>query len=172
MQKSERVAHAPGGPDAEGRQKPDIPAVREATRMLREFLEVSEAFERSLSSELSVNATDLEAMEHLIMAGPLGPSEIARRLGISTASTTAVIDRLVALGHVERRPNPHDRRGVLVIPSTASRERAMNRLMPMIFGLDAQLDRFTEDEQRAITSYLRQVVDTYREHAERMPSGG
>lgn len=141
------------------------PRVRDATRLLREFLEVSESFERSLGVELQVNKTDLEAMEHLLMSGPLGPSELARRLGISTASTTTAIDRLVALGHVTREPNPNDRRGVLVVPQEASRARAMARLLPMIIGVDAELDNFDSDEQEAITRYLRRVVDLYREHA-------
>ena len=145
--------------------RPDEPVVRPATRLLREFLEVSELFERSLGAELEVNPTDLEAMEHLLMSGPLGPSELARRLGISTASTTTAIDRLVALGHVTREPNPKDRRGVLVVPQEASRDRAMRRLMPMILGLDAELDSFSAEEQEAITLYLRRVVDLYREHA-------
>ena len=145
---------------------PREPQVREPTRLLREFLDVSDLFERALGAELEVNATDLEAMEHLLMSGPLGPSELARRLRISTASTTIAIDRLVALGHVTREPNPNDRRGVLVVPQEGSRQRAMRRLMPMIMGVDAQLDAFTESEQEAITRYLRQVVALYRRHSE------
>ncbi|MEV8368912.1 MarR family transcriptional regulator [Microbacterium sp. NPDC064584] len=140
------------------------PRVRDATRLLREFLDVSDAFERSLGVELEVNQTDLEAMEHLLMSGPLGPSELARRLGISTASATTAIDRLVAVGHVTREPNPRDRRGVLVVPNEASRARAMARLMPMIIGVDAQLDHFSAGEQETITRYLRRVVDLYQEH--------
>lgn len=122
-------------------------------------------FEKTLGTELNVNPTDLAAMEHLLMSGPLGPSELARRLGISTASTTTAIDRLVAVGHVTREPNPNDRRGVLVVPQAASRARAMARLMPMIMGLDAELDHFTPDEQESITRYLRRVVTLYRQHA-------
>lgn len=156
-----RDVHEPGVHEPQVRELP----VHEATRLLREFLDVSELFERALAAELEVNATDLEAMEHLLMSGPLGPSELARRLGISTASTTTAIDRLVALGHVTREPNPRDRRGVLVVPQEASRERAMRRLLPMIMGVNAQLDDFTEQEQAAITLYLRRVVDLYRRHA-------
>jgi DNA-binding MarR family transcriptional regulator len=139
-------------------------ALRRATLLLREFLEVSEAFEKRLGDELGVNATDLEAMEHLIMNGPLTPTELSRRLGISTASVTTAIDRLVALEHARRDPNPADRRGVLVVPSPASAQRAMSRLMPMISGLDAELDGFSDEEQRAITAYLERVVDRYRSH--------
>jgi DNA-binding MarR family transcriptional regulator len=148
----------------------DPDGVHEATRLLREFLDVSAEFERTLGSELAVNSTDLEAMEHLLMSGPLSPGELSRRLRISTASTTTAIDRLVALGHVSREADPGDRRRLLVVPSAASRARAMARLMPMIIGVNAQLDDFDDTERDAITRYLRRVVDHYREHAaERAP---
>ncbi|MGZ0711922.1 MarR family winged helix-turn-helix transcriptional regulator (plasmid) [Coraliomargarita sp. W4R53] len=145
-------------------------SVRAATALLREFLQVNELFEKSLADELGVNSTDLQAMEHLLMSGPLRPRELARRLDISTASTTTAVDRLTALGHVTRAPDPNDKRGVLVVPSGASRERAMARLMPMIMGVDKLLDDFSDDEQRAITEYLRSVVDLYRRHAGAEPN--
>lgn len=140
-------------------------AVHEATQLLREFLDVTAQFERALGTELSVNPTDLQAMEHLLMSGPLSPGELARRLRISTASTTAAIDRLVAVGHVTREPDPGDRRRLLIVPQPASRERAMARLVPMIMGVNAQLDAFDDSERDAITRYLRGVVEHYREHA-------
>ena len=148
------------GVDTEG------PRVRAATMLLRQLLEVSDLFEGRLRAHLTVNATDLEAMEHLLSSGPLGPSELARRLGISTASTTTVVDRLVGLGHVTREPHPTDRRGVLVIPTDSSRDRAMSVLAPMIQDVDAVLDRFTPDEQRTITEYLNGVVEVYRSHVD------
>ena len=144
--------------------QPAPPALSRATLLLREFVEVSDEFEKTLGSELGVNPTDLEAMEQLILSGPLTPTELARRIGISTASMTASIDRLEALEHARREPNPADRRGVLIVPSPRSRERAMGRLMPMIHGLDRELDGFTDDERRAITAYLERVVARYRAH--------
>ncbi|GAB2844720.1 MarR family winged helix-turn-helix transcriptional regulator [Microbacterium insulae] len=140
------------------------PPVRRATALLREILEVSEDFERHLGRELTVNPTDLQAMEHLLMSGPLGPSELSRRLGISTASTTKVVDRLVDLGHVTRQAHPTDRRGILVVPTESSRRRALSTLMPMIMGIDAELDAFSADEQSIITEYLERVVAVYRSH--------
>lgn len=146
---------------------PNEPApARPATGLLREFLDVTRDFEASLRAELRVNQTDLEAMEHLIMHGPLSASELARRLGRSTAATTTAIDRLTALGHAHRERNSRDRRGIIVVPSPASRERAMGRLMPMIMAVDRALDSFDESEQRAITRYLELVVAAYRAHAD------
>lgn len=142
------------------------PPVRRATMLLRDLLDVTDAFEKSLGAALHVNPTDLDAMQHLLMSGPLSPTELARRVGLSTAATTTSIDRLVALGHVHREPNPQDRRGVIVVPSSASRVAAMSRLMPMIASIDDALDEFDDAEQAVITRYLDRVVGEYRRHAE------
>lgn len=142
------------------------PPVRPATGLLRDLITVSDLFERRLRTHLTVNPTDLEAMEHLIASGPLGPSELARRLGITTASTTALVDRLVGLGHVTREPHPSDRRGVLVVPTETSRKSALSVLMPMIVDVDAVLDDFSAQEQAIITAYLSRVVEVYRSHVE------
>lgn len=143
----------------------DRAALREPTTLLREVLDVTELFEERMRRELTVNPTDLEAMEHLLMSGPLGPSELAKRLGISTASTTTAVDRLVALGHVTREPHPTDRRGVLVVPTESSRTRALGMLVPMIYDVDRELDDFSAEEQQVIARYLTRVIDAYRRHA-------
>lgn len=134
--------------------------------LIREFLEVSADFEAQLGAQLEVNPTDLQAMEHLIMTGPLSPTELARRVGISTAAMTTVIDRLVAVGHATRRPHPTDRRGIVVVPEPQSVERAMRAIMPMVMSIDQVLDDFDEDEQATITEYLERVLASYRAHLE------
>lgn len=142
------------------------PPARPATRSLRDVLDVTDEFSRAMAGSLSVNATDLDAMQHLIMAGPLSPSALAKRLGLSTAATTTSIDRLEALGHAHRSANPTDRRGVIVAATDESRARAMSMLMPMIGAVDRVLDEFSADEQEAISAYLRRVVEVYRTHAD------
>jgi len=142
--------------------------VHPATALLREILDLTGDFERHLGRELTVNPTDLEAMEELIRDGALSPTELARRLGVSTAAVTTVIDRLTAVGHVSRERNPNDRRGVLVVPSPASVQRAMATLMPMILGMDRVLGEFDEGERSTITAYLARVAGVYREQ---LPEG-
>ncbi|MGY6498846.1 MAG: MarR family transcriptional regulator [Microcella sp.] len=151
-------------PDAQGRASARPPA-RPATQSLRDLLDVSDDFAAALAHELEVNRTDLDAMQHLIMAGPLSPSALAKRVGLSTAAMTTAIDRLEAVGHVHRTANPDDRRSVLVEARPESRARAMGMLMPMIGAVDAVLDDFDADDQEAITRYLARVVETYRAHS-------
>lgn len=136
--------------------------VGRATQLLREILDVSEEFENHVGHELAVNPTDLQAMQHLIMSGPLGPTVLAKRLGISTAAVTSVVDRLVSVGHATRTQHPTDRRGIVVVPNPASVDRAMGTLMPMIMGIDRVLTEFDDDERETITAYLERVLEVYR----------
>jgi DNA-binding MarR family transcriptional regulator len=147
---------------------PDLPAgqprPRAASMALREVAEASKDFENHVRHRLDVNATDLAAMEHLMLSGPLGPAELGRRLGLSRPAMTAVVDRLTALGHVTRSEHPTDRRAVVVTPAPASVDQAMRILLPMIAEVDAALDGFTDDQQAAIAEYLNRVVAAYRRH--------
>ena len=142
--------------------KPRV-TVREASTLLREILNLTSDFEVTVSNALSVNRRDLDAMQHLIQNGPLSPTEIAHRLGVTTAAATVIVDRLTAVGHVTRQPHPTDRRGVLVVPNPDSVRQAMGRIMPLIMGVDRTLDDFSASEQAAITEYLRRVVELYKE---------
>lgn len=141
----------------------DSPPSRRPTQLLRDILDTSDEFEQHLGRTLSVNATDLEAMEHLITHGPLPPTELSRRLNISTAAVTAVIDRLIGVGHVTREQHPTDRRSVVVVPNPSSTEKAMATLMPMIMGIDRVLDEFDDTEKVTIERYLDRVVTVYRD---------
>jgi DNA-binding MarR family transcriptional regulator len=133
-----------------------------ATSLLRDFLAVSTEFQTHFAAQLGVNPTDLSAMSHLIESGSLGPTELARRLKLTTAAITTSIDRLTALGHVTRIPNPNDGRGVVVVANPDSIAAAMRTLMPMVQGIDEVLSDFTEAEKDTIADYLQKVVATYR----------
>lgn len=71
------------------------------------------------------------------------PSELSRHLGISSASTTALIDRLERQGSVRRVSHPTDRRSLLIAPTTEA-ERSVadlvdafeNRVAAIVDGLD------------------------------------
>lgn len=141
---------------------PRVTGVHDTTRLLREFTRLSDDFTLHLGRQLTVNPTDLQAMQHLIMRGPMSPTDLAKALAISTASATVVVDRLTKVGHVSRAPHPTDRRGIVVVPEPESVASAMGVLMPMIMGIDRVIQEFTEEQQQAITDYLRRIVEVYR----------
>jgi DNA-binding MarR family transcriptional regulator len=53
---------------------------------------------RRLLGRLGIGDTDMTALEHLFANGPLGPVELGEKLGLRSASATALVDRLEAAG--------------------------------------------------------------------------
>jgi DNA-binding MarR family transcriptional regulator len=130
---------------------------------LREIVRLSAEFERHLGRVLAVNPTDLTAMQHLIESGPLSPSELARRLGISTAATTLVVDRLEASGHARRHRHEDDRRKIVVVPDAGSTRRTADELLPLVRGIADLLTDLPAEESAVVERFLDRVVAVYRD---------
>ena len=130
---------------------------------LREIVRLSLDFQRHLGRVLTVGATDLAAMELLIENGPLSPSELARRLGVSTAAATQIVDRLTVLGHVDRQPHPEDRRKVVVIPQPESIGRTAGELLPVVRGVAELAATFPPDDLAVVERFLAGVAGIYRD---------
>ncbi|PZR51965.1 MarR family transcriptional regulator [Xylanimonas oleitrophica] len=124
--------------------------------------QASEAARRSMN----LGETDMRALRFAVAARHAGrvvtPGALADHLRISTASTTKLVDRLVAAGHVRRVPHPTDRRsvGVEVTEEAARAAReTVGRGHARRFEVAARLTprdrevvaRFLEDLARATT---------------------
>src|SRR5690349_23889180 len=66
------------------------------------------------AERIGVNATDLNCLNLVALAGPMTAGELARQTGLTTASITGVLDRLEEGGFVRRERDPKDRRRVIV----------------------------------------------------------
>ncbi|MGC5166939.1 MarR family winged helix-turn-helix transcriptional regulator [Luteimicrobium sp. DT211] len=85
---------------------------------VRRFLRADEAMRRKLQRDMDMNETDLRAVRYLAAAQKdhraVAPRDLSRELGISTASTTKLLDRLETAGRLRRVQNPADRRGLRI----------------------------------------------------------
>lgn len=129
---------------------------------LREIASLSAKFQKHVGKSLSVNDTDLLAMEHLMTNEPLTPTDLARHLGISTAAATVMVDRLTAVGHVHREPHAHDRRKVVVVPTPASVQAAFATLAPMFSGVAQLTAELSESDRAVVTQFLSEVIGVLR----------
>lgn len=121
---------------------------------LREFSDVSRQVMPTLSRRAGLTQTEMTVLEALV-ATPMGPSEMAQRLGVTTAAASGIVDRLVSHGHAQRRPHPQDGRRTEVAITASGREELLGHLMPM-FAEMARVDAEFSDEERAVIErYLR-----------------
>ena len=133
-----------------------------ATSLLREVIEHSAEYSRTVGAQLNMNQTDFEAMEHLIAYGPMTAGDLAKAVGISPGSATAMIDRLESVGHVTRENNPRDRRGILVTPNPKSVQEAWNLIGPIVLASEKALKAVSAKERQAIEKYLERMLQVYK----------
>ena len=120
-----------------------------------------------MARELGVGITDLDALGRLFEGEPLGPTELGRRVGLGSAASTALVDRMERAGHVERRPHPHDRRRQVLAPTAHAQEELWRVLTPLVRDVERIAEGFDEHERAAIARFLGEVAALYREYAER-----
>ncbi|WP_308286338.1 MarR family winged helix-turn-helix transcriptional regulator [Actinomycetospora endophytica] len=86
----------------------------EIARRLRQLIVASDEYRRTMASAIEVSTTEAAVLGQLLHEGPLTPTLVAARAGLTAGSATSLIDRLATAGLVERTPHPDDRRRVLV----------------------------------------------------------
>lgn len=71
-------------------------------------------FRNTLAKSLGLNLTESLCLTILGIRGESTPTELARFTGLTTGATTTMLDRLEKRKFIRRRPNPRDRRGIIV----------------------------------------------------------
>jgi DNA-binding MarR family transcriptional regulator len=85
---------------------------------------------------------------------PLSPTEIAERLIVTTASVTSLLDTLERRGLVERRPDPTDRRKLLIV-ITPDGKAIVDQFLPEVVALQtAALATLNETQRRQLVELL------------------
>jgi DNA-binding MarR family transcriptional regulator len=135
---------------------------------LRDLVSAGARVNHVVARRAGISDTELVTLEHL-SRDQIGPAEVARRLEVSTAAATGIVDRLVARGHVERRPHAADRRRTELVLTASGRGEVVGHLLPMFIALD-RLDReFSEEERAVVERYLRGAVDAFEQVLEPRP---
>jgi DNA-binding MarR family transcriptional regulator len=127
-------------------------------------------FDREVGRLLGVNETDLRCLEILLEEEPeSAPTQLAERLGLTTGSVTAMLDRLAARGYITRTPHPSDRRRTLIRATPEASRRAYELLTPLVEeGTQDLLTRYSTAELEVITDFLRRDTDLHQRHTHRL----
>lgn len=147
-------------PSGDGESNQAVTGV-DVLNALRAYRNVESDLRRRLSQQLNINETDLGALRYLLGVWQrnqeAGPKDLALALGISSASTTLVIDRLEKVGLVRRRRHPVDRRAVLLEPGEKATEEFRSAFDVEKRGVLAAADGLTSEETETITRFLRSM---------------
>lgn len=117
---------------------------------------------RRTREAMHMGDNEMTALRFLIRSEGRGeqvtPTDIARHVGISTASTTALLDRLERLGHVERMRSAADRRSVSLRSTEVAAAAVRAQLGDMHERMMAATAGLSDAEADAIVGFLERVA--------------
>jgi len=110
-------------------------------------------------------ASDLEPWEFDVLAAlrragtpyQLSPKALLQQTLVSSGTMTNRIDRLVARQLVERRTDPHDGRGVLVVMTDTGREAVDLAIRELVVREADLLDALSRADQERLSALLRKL---------------
>ncbi len=129
-----------------------------ATAALRELILAGEHYRLAAATHLDLTVNESRAISYLLARGSLGQTDLAQALGLTTSSTTTLVDRLERRGLVERVPDTVDRRRSTVrIPDSGMEQVGQVRdWMPHTF------DALDPTTLPAVTDVLTTIAEALR----------
>lgn len=148
-----------GVTDRSDEPRPDT-GVLEALQVYRA---AETAMRRRTGAAMGIGENDLLALRLILDNAAEGrrtsAKDVSAYVGVSSASTTALIDRLVRGGFIERRTNHSDRRSVDLVPTRV----ALGDTGPLVVAeeeLAARAAELSEDDARTVTRFLTRMRET------------
>jgi DNA-binding MarR family transcriptional regulator len=115
-------------------------------------------------TDMKLGETDMAALRYLVALknqdAIATPKMLADHLGISTASTTKLLDRLAVAGHIERSPHPTDRRALMINITQQTHEQvrdSVGRLHAYRWKVAAEM---SPPEREAVIRFLDRLSET------------
>jgi DNA-binding MarR family transcriptional regulator len=145
---------------------PERPASWPSSELSESFYAVLNAIpdlRQAIARRLDLNISEVDAMEHL-MGEAMGPVELSRRLHMSSASATVLVDRLADAGHVVREADPNDGRRRVVRPTAQGAAAVFDQIGPLVTDLVAAEDVLAPAEREVVMRYLTRVLEVLESH--------
>ncbi len=162
---NEREPNPSRAPEETGRQS--TPTSPEELSAASRRLDVAfNSLHVTLARRLGVSQPELAAITHVSAAGELGPTELARRLDVTTGAVTALVDRLAERGHLTREPHPADRRRLEIHVTPHARDEVLVHVMPLAADIRALAATFDAGERAAIGRFLDELTAIVLRHAD------
>ncbi|NMO04324.1 MarR family transcriptional regulator [Gordonia sp. TBRC 11910] len=135
--------------------------------LLRELVLHMHLMAADFSGSSGLHTTDIRALI-LLLDDQRGersssPGTLGSRLGLNTASTTALLDRLETRGFVRRERHPTDRRRVVVSVTDHAVAVGRDFFGPTIDRLTTILDGYPRRDADAVARFVGDAVAAVRE---------
>ncbi len=112
-------------------------------------------FRNAIGKKMGLNTTDFEGLDLIFYRGVATPSELSQYTGLSSGSTTAMIDRLEKTGLVVRQNNPNDRRGTLVVINKEAAHKYRPLFTSARVAQNELLSHYSKEDLEVLSDYFK-----------------
>ena len=129
----------------------------EASFLIGQLLKNVEGFKEKIGQRLDVNETDYRAVTILLSKGPLTAGELGDKVGLTSGSTTTMINRLIKVGHATKKSSEQDKRSAVIEIKPDSAVLAASLISPILKMSDDAMKGMSISEIETVLIFLRQV---------------
>jgi len=122
-----------------------------------------------IATVFGLHKTDLESLDLIYLrGGACSAGELSTATGLSSGSTTALIDRLVAAGYVVRETDPHDRRRQIVRLQAEAISPIKAVYAPMQAAMNKLWSSYSDQELAVVEEFITRSTQLQAECLERI----
>lgn len=125
---------------------------------LRRIIHSIDQHNKRMGKRYKLTVPQLVCLRQLLMDGELTPGHLAKKIFLSQATVTGIIDRLEAKGLVSRDRSLADRRKVVVRPTERGKLMANDMPWPLQERFSEELAELQETEIEHIDAVLKRLV--------------
>lgn len=127
-------------------------------------------FHQAVGQVLGINVTDMKCLDIVTLKGSASPSQLAALTGLTSGSTTAMIDRLEKRGLVERRPHPEDRRATVIVITRKAARRLPPLFKSLAMAMQALVSSYPARDLDVLADFFGRATDLWKLERERLQS--
>ena len=141
------------------------------SRAVAELQTATDQMDEAVAQRLGINRTDLRCLGLLFARSALSAGQLAAASGLTPGAATTALDRLEHAGYALRIRGARDRRSVLVELTPLARQRIEELYGPV--GTEGRrfLERYTDEELRFLSAFLRDGLALQVKHATLLRAG-
>lgn len=136
--------------------------IKELTDELMYFFNGFSSWESSVIKSSELTVSEAHSIEILEQYGEMSMKDLARKLGVSTGTTTVTVDRLEKKDYAQRKPTKEDRRVTLISLTEKGIEAAKEHRKYHIDLTEQMISSISKDEADQLINILKKInSDTF-----------
>lgn len=129
-------------------------------------------FHQAAAATYGLGITDMKTLSVLTQEGPMTAGLLAQRLSLTTGAVTNVIDRLARRDLVERRPDPDDRRKVIVVANQQTLASRKNVYLSIGAAFEALFETYTIAELELLVRFYTAAIELNQRETAKLAQTG